>query len=106
MEFAGIYRFFPPAGKRERAGTGVSLLLPPGRLVFLRRQRQGSLRGISVVSRSRRLRNRDLRLGDMAMKASSDAEPLSPDLSGPASAILVALAGAAIVAAGLLLLGA
>jgi len=40
------------------------------------------------------------------MKASSNAEPLSPDLSGPASAIFVALAGAAIVAAGLLLLGA
>ena len=40
------------------------------------------------------------------MKPFSDADPLSPDLSGPASAILVALAGAAIVAAGLLLLGA
>lgn len=106
MEFAGIYRFFPPAGKRERAGTGVSFLLPPGRLVFLRRQRQVQMRGISVVSRSRRLRNRNLRLGAKAMKALSDTDPLSPDLSGPASAILVALAGAAIVAAGLLLLGA
>lgn len=106
MEFAGIYRFFPPVGKRERAGTGVSFLLSPGRLVFLRRQLQVPLRGISVVLRSRRLRNRNLRLGAKAMKAFSDADPLSPDLSGPASAILVALAGAAIVAAGLLLLGA
>ncbi len=106
MEFAGIYRFFPPAGKRERAGTGVSFVLPPGRLVFLRRRRQVPLRRISVVSRPRHLRNRNLRLGAMAMKAFSDADPLSPDLSGPASAILVALVGAAIVAAGLLLLGA
>lgn len=40
------------------------------------------------------------------MKVVGDAEPISPDLSGPASAILVALGGAAIVAAGLLLLGA
>jgi hypothetical protein len=106
MEFAAIYRFFPPAGKRERVGTGVSFLLPPGRLVFLRRRRQVPSRRISVVSRPRRLRNQNRRLGAMAMKAFSDADPLSPDLSGPASAILVALAGAAIVAAGLLLLGA
>ena len=39
------------------------------------------------------------------MKISSDAGPHSLDLSGPASAILVALFGAAIVAVGLLLLG-
>ncbi len=39
------------------------------------------------------------------MKVVSDAEPISPDLSGPASAIVVALGGAAIVAACLLLLG-
>ncbi len=40
------------------------------------------------------------------MKAFIDADPLSPDLSGPASAILVVLSAAAIVAARLLLLGA
>ena len=39
------------------------------------------------------------------MRVLSDVEPISTNLSGPASAILVALVGAAIVAAGLLLLG-
>ncbi|MGI9404303.1 MAG: hypothetical protein ACR2OF_07340 [Hyphomicrobium sp.] len=47
--FAGIYRFFPFAGKRERTGTGVSFSLPPGGLVFLPHRRQVLLRGISEV---------------------------------------------------------
>lgn len=43
--------------------------------------------------------------GSNAMKAVSDPLPHARDLSGPAAAVLVALAGAALVAAGLLLVG-
>jgi hypothetical protein len=40
------------------------------------------------------------------MKAASESSPLPPVLSGPAAAVLVALVGAALVAAGLFLVGA
>ncbi len=43
--------------------------------------------------------------GTTAMKAARDASPSRPALSGPAAAVLVALAGAALVAIGLLLVG-
>lgn len=43
--------------------------------------------------------------GANEMKALEETSPLPPNLSGPAAAVLVALAGAAVVAAGLLLLG-
>jgi hypothetical protein len=43
--------------------------------------------------------------GPNAMKAASESSSLPPDLSGPAAAVLVALAGAALVAVGLLLVG-
>ena len=39
------------------------------------------------------------------MRALEDPSPLPPILSGPAAAVMVALAGAAVVAAGLLLVG-
>jgi hypothetical protein len=44
--------------------------------------------------------------GSDAMKAASEPSPLPPILSGPAAAVLVALAGAGLVALGLLLVGA
>jgi hypothetical protein len=43
--------------------------------------------------------------GTKAMKAARDTTPFRPVLSGPAAAVLVALAGAALVALGLLLVG-
>lgn len=43
--------------------------------------------------------------GPHVMKAASESSSHPPDLSGPAAAVLVALAGAALVAVGLLLVG-
>jgi hypothetical protein len=54
--------------------------------------------------RATRLRHRSSK-GTTAMNAASDPISSRPLLSGPAAAVLVALAGAALVAIGLLLVG-
>jgi hypothetical protein len=53
----------------------------------------------------RRTNSHSITPGTNAMKAASDPSSLPPHLSGPAAAVLVALAGAALVAVGLLLVG-
>jgi hypothetical protein len=55
-------------------------------------------------SRSARLRHRSS-MGMKAMNAADEPRLPRPLLSGPAAAVLVALAGAALVAIGLLLVG-
>jgi hypothetical protein len=57
-----------------------------------------------VRGRARRLRHRSSK-GTTTMIAASDPIPTRQLLSGPAAAVLVALAGAALVAIGLLLVG-
>jgi hypothetical protein len=96
-QLAGIYRKFSPLGKREGSGIGVFPMMPADGLAFpgwgdhvfqardIAPSPQGSLR-------------------EDTMKAATDN--LSPrGLNGPMAAVLVALAGAALVVVGLLLVG-